>query len=126
MSAPSLKTRLRKIAATLQVCQKHGTPLVCAPCWWTWSGTEEEFWELSPLVKRLEPYCPDPLPSGQTCADCGRLLYCQRCSAALDATFVVPVELFTAEEWSTYDRLMAHLKCRAERVPNGWHQGFYP
>jgi hypothetical protein len=124
MIESSRRKRLNAIASTLQVCQKHGTPLVCCGCWFFWDGTEAEFWALRPLAARAEPYCPHPPPSGQTCAMCGQAQYCELCAAVLDDDVLFPEELFTADELDTYAHLMGKLRRRDTPKPNGWHEGF--
>ncbi len=126
MSLPSLKARMRKIAARLQVCPIHELPLRCGPCWFYWDGTEEEFWELSPLVARMEPFLEHLAPSGQVCPACQTDLWCRLCYEAETALVKMPDDLFTPEEYARYDALIAHMRERDTPKPRAWDHGLGP
>jgi hypothetical protein len=70
----SRRTRLHKVAERMNVCPIHGTPLLCGPCHYTWTGTEEAFEELWPLSERVSPYVEHLAPSGRVCRTCGDAL----------------------------------------------------
>ena len=110
MSAPSLKTRLKRLAVQMGVCAIHGTRLLRGPCHYTWTGTDKQFWELWPLSERLSPYSAYLTPSGCVCRDCGKDRGCRPCYEMQARQIQVPADLFTEAELARYTELLGYMR----------------
>jgi hypothetical protein len=114
----SLKARLKRLAKQLGCCPTHGTPLYCALCCYSWTGTEAEWQELEPLANRISSYLDQIQPSGRVCRTCQGDLWCRSCYESAARQSSVPDDLFTPEELSHYTQLLQHMRLKPQELMN--------
>jgi hypothetical protein len=112
--------RLRSLARQKGLCPVHLTPLVCNVCDWQWTGTVDEWGELSHLLSRLDDTLAR-VPAQGRC-HVGHDLHCEPCwqHGARQALLAVPGdELYTVEEMERCMELLTRLQ--RKDTPNRSH-----